>query len=282
MFAVLLLRDAGGGGQRRLPGQFERRRIRAADERELDREILGAKQQCPGDGAVDGETGQTLLRGMGELHLQICVETLKEDFGIDARIGAPQVAWRSAPTRAAEIDHQLRKQNGGPGQMARVRLAFVDRSVGGAVPKAFVPAIDAALQRAMSEGGPDGHPVLGLRATLLGGAFHEKDSLSLAFAAAAREAFRIGYPRTGPVLLKPLMRVTVTTPGDYLGAVIGDLQARRGRLLSAEPAGVAHAVVADVPLAKMFAYVGTLRSLSQGRAGFAMAFARYAPTPVAG
>lgn len=240
---------------------------------------------------VDGETGQALVRGMGELHLKIVVETLKEDFGVDAAIGPPMVSYRSAPTRRAEVDHLLSKQNGGQGQMARIRLAlepladgeaglrFENRVVGGAIPKAFVPAIEKVLEQSMREGGASGHPVLGLKAVLLDGAFHEKDSSALAFEIATREAFRIGFERTDPVLLEPLMRVVVTTPGDYLGAIIGDLQARRGRLLGTEMAGHGHEVAADVPLAELFSYVGTLRYLSQGRASFTMAFDRYARVP---
>ena len=242
---------------------------------------------------VDRETGQTLVSGMGELHLQICVETLKEDFGVEAKIGAPQVAYRAAASRRAEVDHTLRKQSGGPGQMARVRivfeplaegeagLVFVNRVVGGAVPKEYVPSVEKALRLALLDGGPAGHPVLGIRATLLDGAFHEKDSSGLAFEIATREAFRIGFELTEPIVLEPLMRVVVSTPGDYLGGVIGDLQSRRGQVLATHPAGVVHEVLAEAPLGEMFNYVSALRSLSQGRASFTMTFARYAPMPKA-
>lgn len=241
--------------------------------------------------STDAETGQTLVRGMGELHLKIVIETLKEDFGVEATIGAPQVAYRAAATRRAEVDHLLRKQNGGQGQMARVRIAFEplaegesglvfeDRSVGGAIPKEFVPAIAKALDAALTDGGPGGHPVLGIRAILLDGAFHQKDSSALAFEAAAREAFRIGFARTEPVLLEPVMRVVVTTPGEALGGVIGDLQSRRGQLRATGIAGQVHEVIAEVPLGEMFNYVGALRSLSQGRASFTMTFEHHAPMP---
>lgn len=240
---------------------------------------------------VDRETGQTIVKGMGELHLQIRVETLKEDFGVEARIGAPQVAYRSAPTKRAEVDHTLRKQSGGPGQMARVRLAFEpladdatglafeNRITGGAIPKEFVPAVEKALERVLVDGGLGGTPVLGLKATLLDGDFHEKDSSSLSFELAAREAFRIGFAETAPILLEPVMRIVVTTPEDYLGNVIGDLQSRRAQVLSSAPVRRAHELVAEVPLGEMFNYVGALRSLSQGRASFTMSFARYAPLP---
>ena len=241
--------------------------------------------------AVDKESGQTLLRGMGELHLQIVVETLKEDFNVDAVIGAPHVAYRAAASQRTEVDHTLRKQSGGPGQMARVRLAFeplvegetglvfVNKVVGGAIPKEFVPSIEKSLRQSMLDGGPGGYPVLGLKVSLLDGAFHEKDSSSLAFELATREAFRIGFELAAPILLEPMMRIVATTPEDYLGAVIGDLQRRRGQVLATEPVSRAQEVIAEAPLAELFNYVSALRSLSQGRASFAMALSRYAPLP---
>jgi elongation factor G len=241
--------------------------------------------------AVDAESGQTLVSGMGELHLSICVEMLKEDFGIEARIGAPQVAYRAVASRRAEVDHTLRKQSGGPGQMARVKLAFeplqdgesglvfVNATAGGAIPKEFVPSVEKALRQAMLDGGPGGMPVLGLKASLLDGAFHVKDSSGLAFELATREAFRIGFAQAEPILLEPLMRVVVSTPDEYLGGAIGDLQSRRGQILSAEPSGRVHELVAEVPLSEMFNYVSALRSLSQGRASFSMKLDRYAPMP---
>jgi len=243
--------------------------------------------------AVDRESGQTLVRGMGELHLQIVVEKLKCDFGVEATTGAPHVAYRAAASRRAEVDHTLRKQSGGPGQMARVRLVFeplaegesglvfVNQIVGGAIPREFVPSIEKALKQALLDGGPGGHPVIGLKATLIDGDFHEKDSSGLAFELATREAFRIGFADAAPILLEPLMRVVVTTPDDYLGGVIGDMQRRRGQVLASEPDGRLHEVIAEVPLAEMFNYVSGLRSLSQGRATFTMSLARYAPLPKA-
>jgi elongation factor G len=242
---------------------------------------------------VDKESGQTLLRGMGELHLQIAVETMKEDFNVDAVIGAPHVAYRAAASRRSEVDHTLRKQSGGPGQMARVRLAFeplaegetglvfVNKIVGGAIPGEFVPSIEKALRQSLQDGGPGGYPVLGLRVSLLDGAFHQKDSSSLAFELATRAAFRIGFEQAAPVLLEPVMRIVVTTPEDYLGGVIGDLQSRRGQVLATEPLARAQEVIAEAPLAELFNYVGALRSLSQGRASHTMAFSRYAPVPKA-
>jgi elongation factor G len=243
--------------------------------------------------AVDRESGQTLLRGMGELHLQIAVETLKEDFNVDAVIGAPHVAYRAAASRRSEVDHTLRKQSGGPGQMARVRLAFeplaegetglvfVNRIVGGAIPGEFVPLIEKALRQSLQDGGPGGYPVLGLRVSLLDGAFHQEDSSGLAFELATRTAFRIGFEQAAPILLEPVMRIVVTTPEEYLRGVIGDLQSRRGQVLATEPLARAQEVIAEAPLAELFNYVGALRSLSQGRASHTMAFSRYAPVPKA-
>lgn len=242
---------------------------------------------------VERESGRTLLRGMGELHLQIAVETLKEDFNIETAIGPPHVAYRAAASLRAEVDHTLRKQSGGPGQMARVRLAFeplanggtglvfVNAIAGGAIPKEFVPSVEKALRQCLLDGGPNGVPVLSLKATLLDGTFHEKDSSALAFELATREAFRIGFAQTAPVLLEPMMRIVVTTPEDYLGGVIGDLQSRRGQVLATEPAARVHDVIAEAPLAELFNYVSALRSLSQGRASFTMTSSRYAAMPKA-
>ena len=243
--------------------------------------------------AVDAETGQTLVRGMGELHLMIAVESLKEDYNVEASIGPPRVAYREALTRRADVDYTHRKQNGGVGQMARVRLIleplsagetglqFENRTVGGTIPHAFVPSIEKALRQAMLQGGLAGYPMLGLKATLIDGAFHAKDSSGPAFETATREAFKIGFGKAGPVLLEPIMRVTVTTPGDYLGAVIGDLQSRRGSVQASNMKVGVHEIVAAVPLASMFNYVNSVRSLSQGRASFTMQFDHYAPMPKA-
>jgi len=243
--------------------------------------------------AVDPETGQTLVRGMGELHLMICVETLKEDHNVEASIGAPRVAYREAITTKASVDYTHRKQNGGVGQMARVHLVFEplsdgetglrfeNRVAGGTIPKAFVPSIQKALQHAMQTGGLAGYPVLGLKATLVDGAFHAKDSSGMAFEVASREAFKIGFEKARPVLLEPMMRVTVTTSGDCLGAVIGDLLGRRGKVLVSDMKGNAHEITANVPLANMFNYVNTVRSLSQGRANFTMQLDHCAPMPEA-
>jgi elongation factor G len=241
----------------------------------------------------DPETGQILVRGMGELHLMICVESLKEDYNVEATIGPPRVAYREAITQRADVDYTHRKQNGGTGQMARVRLLleprddaetgllFENRSVGGTIPKAFVPAIEKALMQAMQQGELAGYPMLSLKATLIDGSFHAKDSSPLAFELATREAFKIGCGKAAAVLLEPVMRVIVTTPADYVGAVIGDLQSRRGTVLASDTQAGAHEIDAHVPLAQMFNYVNTLRSQSQGRASFTMQLSHYARMPVA-
>ncbi|MEQ8825432.1 MAG: elongation factor G [Filomicrobium sp.] len=240
----------------------------------------------------DPETGQTLIAGMGELHLTIAVETLKEDYNVEATIGAPRVAYREAITTRREIDHTHRKQTGGQGQFARIKLVFEpivgddetslvfeDRTVGGAIPKEFVPAIEKALEAAMQDGPLAGYSLLGLRVTLVDGAFHSKDSSTMAFEVAARDAAKLGLSQAKPVLLEPLMHVTVTTPEEHLGAVIGDLQSRRGVVLATNIVASAHEVTANVPLADMFNYVNTVRSLSHGRASFSMRFGHYAQVP---
>ena len=240
---------------------------------------------------ADPETGQTLLHGMGELHLTICIETLKEEHNVDATIGAPQVAFREAITRRAVADYTLRKQTGGPGQYARVKLAFEplagdeaglvfeNRTAGGVVPAAFIPGVEKGLRMGLAEGGLAGFPVAGVRAILLDGGYHERDSSALAFELAAKAAFKQAYQEACPVLLEPLMAVEIGTPGEYLGAIIGDLQARRGSVQRNATKGDGYEIAARVPLANMFGYVGRLRSLSQGRARFTMRFARYAPVP---
>jgi elongation factor G len=243
--------------------------------------------------SVDPETGTTLVAGMGELHLMVVVETLKEEHDVEARIGAPRVAYREALTRRAEIDHTHRKQTGGPGQYARVRLAlgplddnasglvFEDCSAGGALPAVLVATVEKTLAQCMSEGTLAGYPVIGLRASLLDGATHVKDSTPMAFEIATRDAFRAAFAAGRPQLLEPVMQVLVTTPDDHLGAIIGDLQSRRGMVTGTDMRANMYEVTAHVPLANMFNYVNTVRSLSQGRAAFTMQFSHYAAVPQA-
>src|SRR5262245_22748673 len=268
---------------------------RAASDQERLGQVLAimAREDPSLRVSVDPETGATLVAGMGELHLLIVVETLKEDYNVEASLGAPRVSYREALTARAEIDHTHRKQSGGPGQYARVRLAlepladglsgfvFENRTVGGAVPAMFVAAVEKALAHCMSEGTLAGYPVIGLKATLLDGKTHAKDSTPLAFELAARDAFKTAFAAGQPQLLEPMMRVVVTTPGDYLGAIIGDLQSRRGVVTGSSMHANAHEVAALVPLANMVSYVNTVRSLSQGRATFTMQFGHYAALPQA-
>lgn len=264
-----------------------------------DREALGqalatmAREDPSLRVSVEADTGAMVVAGMGELHLMIVVETLREEHDVEAMIGAPRVAYRETLTRRAEIDHTHRKQTGGPGQYARVRLAleplpdtasalvFENRTAGGVLPAVFVAAVERALGQCMSEGTLTGHPVTGIKAVLLDGATHVKDSTPLAFELATRDAFRAAFAAAAPHLLEPVMEVVVTTPGDHLGGVIGDLKSRRGAVTGLEMRGNVHEVSADVPLANMFNYVNAVRSLSQGRAAFTMRFGHYAAVPQA-
>ena len=240
--------------------------------------------------STDQESGQTVIKGMGELHLEILVDRMKREFKVDANVGAPQVAYRETITRAAEVDYTHKKQTGGSGQFARVKIqfepleagegfVFESAIVGGSVPKEYIPGVDKGLKGARESGNIAGFPVIDFKATLVDGASHDVDSSVLAFEIAARQAFREGVSKAGPVLLEPMMRVEVVTPEDYLGDVMGDLQARRGQPTGVEDRGNAKVIQAQVPLANMFNYVNTLRSMSQGRAQYTMHFDHYAQVP---
>jgi elongation factor G len=239
---------------------------------------------------VDPESAQTVIKGMGELHLEIIVDRLKREFKVDANVGAPQVAYRETITRAAEVDYTHRKQTGGAGQFARVKLrfepgergsgfVFTNKVVGGSVPREYVPGVQKGLASAMQSGVLAGFPMVDLAATLVDGAYHEVDSSVMAFEIAARAAFREGIAKSGPVLLEPVMSVEAVTPEDYMGDIIGDLNSRRGHITGMQPRANAQVITAMVPLATMFGYVNTLRSLSQGRAQFTMTFDHYEPVP---
>ncbi|MGA8398868.1 MAG: elongation factor G [Stellaceae bacterium] len=241
--------------------------------------------------AVDHESGQTVIKGMGELHLEIIVDRMKREFKVDANIGAPQVAYRETITRAAEIDYIHRKQTGGSGQFARVKVrfeplppgsgfVFENSVVGGTVPKEFVPGVEKGLKSAAENGIIAGFPLIDFKAELFDGAYHEVDSSALAFEIAARAAFKDGAVKAGPKLLEPIMRVEVVTPEDYMGDVIGDLNSRRGQITGMDSRGNARVVDAMVPLANMFGYVNTLRSMSQGRAQYTMHFDHYEQVPL--
>ena len=242
--------------------------------------------------AVDHESGQTVIKGMGELHLEIIVDRMKREFKVDANIGAPQVAYRETITRAAEIDYIHRKQTGGAGQFARVKVrfeplppgsgfVFENKVVGGTVPKEFVPGVEKGLRSAAENGIIAGFPMIDLKAQLFDGAYHEVDSSVLAFEIASRTAFKEGAVKAAPKLLEPIMRVEVVTPDDYMGDVIGDLNSRRGQITGMDSRGNARVIDAMVPLANMFGYVNTLRSMSQGRAQYTMHFDHYEQVPEA-
>ncbi|MHC5230176.1 elongation factor G [Brucella sp. LJL56] len=239
----------------------------------------------------DEESGQTIIAGMGELHLDILVDRMKREFKVEANIGAPQVAYRESITRKAEIDYTHKKQSGGSGQFARVKIIFEphdgddfifeSKIVGGSVPKEYIPGVQKGIESVMGAGPLAGFPMLGVKATLIDGAYHDVDSSVLAFEIASRAAFREGAQKAGAQLLEPIMKVEVVTPEDYVGDVIGDLNSRRGQISGTEARGIATVVNANVPLANMFGYVNSLRSMSQGRAQYTMQFDHYEPVPTA-
>jgi len=240
----------------------------------------------------DEESGQTIISGMGELHLDIIVDRMKREFKVEANIGAPQVAYRETITRETEIDYTHKKQSGGSGQFARVKIKFEPNPdgddfvfesvvVGGNVPKEYIPGVEKGINSVLDSGPVAGFPMLGVKATLLDGAYHDVDSSVLAFEIAARAAFREGAQKAGAQLLEPIMKVEVVTPEDYMGDVIGDLNSRRGQIAGTETRGVDTVISAMVPLANMFGYVNSLRSMSQGRAQYTMHFDHYDPVPQA-
>ena len=241
---------------------------------------------------TDEESGQTIMKGMGELHLDIKVDILRRTYKVDANIGAPQVAYRESLGRKTDIDYTHKKQTGGTGQFARVKLTFEPGEegsgfvfessiVGGSVPKEFIPGVEKGLTSAKDNGLLAGFPVIDFKATLYDGAFHDVDSSVLAFEIASRAAFRELREKAAPKLLEPIMKVEVLTPDEYMGDVIGDLNSRRGQIQGTETRGNAQVVTAFVPLANMFGYVSQLRSFSQGRAQFTMQYDHYEPVPQA-
>jgi elongation factor G len=240
--------------------------------------------------STDPESGQTILKGMGELHLDIKVDILKRTYKVEANIGAPQVAYRETVTRKAEIDYTHKKQTGGSGQFARVKLAiepgepgsgfqFDSKVIGGSVPKEYIPGVEKGLKSVLDNGILAGFPVIDFKVSLIDGAYHEVDSSALAFEIASRAALREGIQKAGPKLLEPIMKVEVVSPEEYLGGIIGDLTSRRGQVQGQEMRGNATVMNALVPLANMFGYVNTLRSMSQGRASYTMQFDHYAQVP---
>jgi elongation factor G len=242
--------------------------------------------------ASDPESGQTIIKGMGELHLDIIVDRMRREFKVDANIGQPQVAYRETVTRRTEIDYTHKKQTGGSGQYARVKLVvepnepgagfvFESKIVGGNVPREYIPGVEKGVTAVMTSGVLAGFPVVDVKVQLVDGAYHDVDSSVLAFEIASRAAFREALQKAGPKLLEPIMKVEVVTPEDYTGGVIGDLTSRRGHVQGQDRRGNATVINAMVPLANMFGYVNTLRSMSQGRAQYTMQFDHYEQVPQA-
>jgi elongation factor G len=240
---------------------------------------------------TDEDSGETILKGMGELHLDIKVDILKRTFGVELEVGQPQVAYRETITQAIEDSYTHKKQSGGSGQFGKIDyrikpgeqntgLAFTSSVVGGNVPKEFFPAIEKGFKSMMETGPLAGFPVLDVEIELYDGAFHAVDSSAVAFEIAAKGAFRQSMPKAGPQLLEPVMKVDVYTPDDHVGDVIGDLNRRRGMIKDQEAGNTGVRVKSDVPLSEMFGYIGHLRTMTSGRGQFSMEFSHYAPCPM--
>ena len=238
------------------------------------------------------ETGQTIIKGMGELHLDIIVDRLKREFKVEANVGAPQVAYRETISKSYDEDYTHKKQSGGAGQFARVKIKFEplppgsgfqfeNTVVGGNVPKEYIPGVEKGLRQALETGVLAGFPCTDFKANLYDGAYHDVDSNVMCFEIAARAAFREGMAKAGPKLLEPIMKVEIVTPEEYMGDIIGDLNSRRGQVNNMDSRGNARVIDATVPLAQMFGYVGNLRGMSQGRAQYTMQFSHYADVPQA-
>ena len=239
---------------------------------------------------TDQETGQTILSGMGELHLEIIVDRLRREYGVDCNVGAPQVAYRETITKPHTEIYTHKKQSGGSGQYAEVKITFepkernegiefVNAVVGGSVPKEYIPAVDKGIKVQADTGVLAGFPTVDFKYTLTDGKYHDVDSSALAFEIAAKACFREGMKKAGPVILEPIMDVEVTTPGDHVGDVVGDLNRRRGMIQSQDMAGTSVIVRAHVPLKEMFGYISNLRGMTKGRASFSMQFHHYDPVP---
>ena len=262
-----------------------------ADQEKMSAALVKLAQEDPSFRvSTDQESGQTILKGMGELHLDIKVDILKRTYKVEANVGAPQVAYRETISKVAEIDYTHKKQSGGSGQYARIKLRFEplqagggyefeNEVVGGAVPKEYVPGVEKGLDGSRNNGVLAGFPCIDFKVALIDGAYHDVDSSALAFEIAARAAFKEGIAKAGPKLLEPVMKVEVVTPEDFMGDVIGDLNSRRGQVQNMDMRGNARVVTAMVPLANMFGYVNTLRGMSQGRAAYSMHFDHYEQVP---
>jgi elongation factor G len=241
---------------------------------------------------TDEESAQTIISGMGELHLEVITDRMLREFGVQANIGKPQVAYRETITRPARVDHRFVRQTGGKGQFAHVVIEvapqeqgkgyeFVDKIVGGVIPREYIPAVNKGIQGAIQSGGVAGYPVVDIKVSLVDGSFHPVDSSEMAFSTAGSMAFKEAIRKGAPQVLEPVMKVEVTTPEEFMGDVMGDLNSRRGHIIGMEMRGNAQVLRAMVPLANMFGYVGTLRSMTQGRAVYSMEFDHYAPLPPA-
>ena len=262
-----------------------------ADQQSLSKALQAMLREDPSlKLRQDADSGQTILSGMGELQLEVSVEKLRTRHGVDVSVGRPQVAYRETITTESEVEHVHKKQTGGPGQFAALTLRlrplprgegfrFVNESVGGAIPREFVPAIEAGIRRAAQVGVVAGFPTVDFEATVVDGGFHERDSSQLAFELAAAAAFREAASRAAPLVLEPVMAVEVITPTEHLGDVIGDLHRRRGHVQGQAPRGNASVVTATVPLKEMFGYIGHLRALTSGRAQYSMQTSHYDAAP---
>jgi elongation factor G len=240
---------------------------------------------------VDDETGQTIISGMGELHLEIIVDRLLREFKVEANVGRPQVAYRETITRPVEVEKKFIRQTGGRGQYGHVilevepqqsggGLTFESKIAGGVIPREYIPAVEKGVREAAGSGVLAGYPVVDVKVRLTDGSYHEVDSSDMAFKIAGSMAFKDAVKQGHPVLLEPIMQVDVVVPEEFLGEVIGDLNARRGRVVAVDTRPAARVVRAEVPLATMFGYATDLRSATQGRATYTMQFARYEPLPV--
>jgi elongation factor G len=240
--------------------------------------------------SVDQESGETILKGMGELHLDIKVDILRRTYGVEANVGQPQVAYRETLARATDVDYTHKKQTGGTGQFARVKLKlepnetgkgneFTSEIIGGSVPREYIPGVEKGIKSVWENGVLIGFPMVDMKATLYDGAFHEVDSSAIAFEIASRAAMKEACDKAGVKILEPVMDVEVVTPGDFVGGIIGDINGRRGQIRDQQMRGNATVIRAFVPLANMFGYINTLRSMSTGRAQYSMQFAHYAEVP---
>jgi elongation factor G len=239
---------------------------------------------------TDAESGQTIIEGMGELHLEIIVDRMKREFKVDANVGKPQVAYRETLRNTVESEGKFIRQTGGRGQYGHVWLKleplpvgkgyeFVNGIVGGTVPREFIPAVDKGIQEAVQTGVIAGYPIVDVKVTLFDGSFHDVDSNEMAFKIAGSIGFKEGFRKAKPVLLEPIMKVEVVTPEDYYGDIVGDLSRRRGQIIGMEDGPSGKVVTAEVPLAEMFQYSTSMRSMSQGRANYTMEFAKYQEVP---